>query len=154
MQDSLQPNRYSNQMPPSLHPKSWHNLYVRAIYAQAFVVIMGELVEICLVLPWQADGLLCNKILLFLPCQEPTEITEVSSLYHSTAGSGFPAAPHRSRTFSPSWTTIGLEECGPSETGSRSINCHVINANELVQMDLDKLLVIQLVKKTASLRDP
>jgi hypothetical protein len=105
---------------------------------------MGELVEIRLVLPWQAEGLLCQTILLFLPCQEPTGITEASILRHSTAGWGFPVAAHRSRTFSPSWTTIGLEGCGPPEPGSNNVNYHVRNANALVQM-----LVIQLVNKSA-----
>lgn len=109
---------------------------------------MGELVEIRLLLPWQAEGLLCKKILLFLPCQEPRGISEPSNLRHSTAGWGFPIAPHRSRTFSPSWTTIGLEGSGPSENGSNNVLCHVRNANELVQASLDKLLLIQLVKKS------
>lgn len=106
---------------------------------------MGESVEIRLVLPWQAEGLLYNKILLFLPCQEPRGITEPSSLRHSTAGRGFPVAAHRSRTFSPSWTTIGLEGCGPPKPGNNNVNSHVRNANELVQV-----LAIQLVKETAA----
>ena len=120
-------------------------MYVRATCAEAFGVIMGELVEIRLVLPWQAEGLLCHKILLFLPCQEPRGITEASSLRHSTAGWGVPVAAHRSRTFSPSWTTIGLEGCCPPGTASNNVNSHVENANELVQM-----LVVQQVKKTAA----
>ena len=115
---------------------------------------MEELVEIRLVLPWQAEGLLCNKILLFLPCQEPRGITEASSLRHSTEGGGVPVAAHRSRTFSPSWTTIGLEDCIPPETGSKNVHCHVRNANELLQVGLNKLLVIQLVKKTAAITWP
>jgi hypothetical protein len=51
-------------MPPGGHPYRDTNLYVRVTCAEAFNVIMGELVQILLVLKSQADGLLCNKILL------------------------------------------------------------------------------------------